>query len=161
MLGDASLEAIPVPAHEVSRTLPAFVQFQPQNIVSEAWHARKDLELQVLENGIAPGALGQLTWSNASLHQTRCRAMRLFLWSDALAETPNVMLTLFSLLFSSGAEDGLMCFPASDNKTAGVFGFDLDSLQYSNLLYFDILKNTFQASSMSFFNRCKHCSATY
>lgn len=58
MLGAAGLGAIPVPAHGVIRTLPAPAQFQPQNFVSAAWHARKDLELQVLENGLAPRALG-------------------------------------------------------------------------------------------------------
>ena len=123
MLGAAGLGAIPVPAYGVIRTLPAPAQFQPQNLVLAAWHAHKDLELQVLENSIAPGALGQLAWSDASRRQPRCRAMGLFPWSDALADTPNVTLALFSLLFSSGAEDELMCFPASDCKTAGFFCF--------------------------------------
>lgn len=55
--GAAGLGAIPV-SHGVSGMLPAPVQFQAQNLASAAWHACKDLELQVLESSIAPGARG-------------------------------------------------------------------------------------------------------
>lgn len=49
--------------------------------------------------------------------------MPLFLWSSALAEPPNVTLPLRSLSLSAGAEDGLMCFPASACKVFWFFCF--------------------------------------